>query len=231
MFDLNEEIVKWRTALAESEKCSKPDLDELEAHLRDEIEQLTAAKVSQEESFLLARRRLGDARSLEDEFAKINGVYILRRRFVWMVAGVLVYMLARCLGGAAGNAGALFAVLAGSQASVAAAIGVLAAALGFAIVVLLLVYLACKRGPGIPRFDRLTCGPRGKIILSALVLLTVFAFGSTAVLSSILMARAMRPDEIGRIAEIFAYARLIVSLLLPVALVALLARLRTTAAG
>ena len=227
MFDLNEEIAKWRTALAESEKCSKPDIDELETHLRDEIEQLTAAKLSQEESFLLARRRLGDAGSLENEFAKVNGGYILKRRLVWMVAGGLVYVLARSLGGAAGNASVLFAVLAGSRASVAGAIGVFAAALSFSVV-LLLVYLVCERWRGISRFDRLACGLRGKIVLLGLVLLVVLMVGSIVLLSSFVMDRTMPANEIGRIAEIFAYARLIVSLLLPVALVALLARLRTT---
>ncbi len=29
MFDLNEEITKWRRSLAESEKCSKADIDDL----------------------------------------------------------------------------------------------------------------------------------------------------------------------------------------------------------
>ncbi len=46
MFDLNEQITKWRTTLAESEKCSKPDIDELETHLREEIEHLTPAGLS-----------------------------------------------------------------------------------------------------------------------------------------------------------------------------------------
>ena len=46
MFDINEQIKKWRCALAQSEAFSKSDVDELESHLREEIERLIALKLS-----------------------------------------------------------------------------------------------------------------------------------------------------------------------------------------
>ena len=59
MFNLNEKIIKWRSNLAQSETLAVSDLDELENHLREEIEQLTTLKLSDEEAFLVASHRLG----------------------------------------------------------------------------------------------------------------------------------------------------------------------------
>jgi len=38
MFDLNEQIIKWRSNLAQSQTLGSSDIDELESHLREEIE-------------------------------------------------------------------------------------------------------------------------------------------------------------------------------------------------
>ena len=54
MFDINEQIIKWRSNLAQSETLAGSDIDELENHLREEIEDLTDLKLSSEEAFLIA---------------------------------------------------------------------------------------------------------------------------------------------------------------------------------
>jgi hypothetical protein len=94
MFDLNEQIIKWRSNLAQSQTLGSSDIDELESHLREEIEHLTGLKLSEEEAFLVATHRLGSTDSLAGEYAKINRSSIFRRRLSLMITGILTYLLA-----------------------------------------------------------------------------------------------------------------------------------------
>jgi len=94
MFDLNEQINKWRSNLAQSQTLGSSDIDELECHLREETENLTALKLSDEEAFLVATYRLGDTARLSDEYAKINRGKSFRQNVSWMITGILTYQLA-----------------------------------------------------------------------------------------------------------------------------------------
>jgi len=94
MFDLNEQINKWRSNLAQSQTLGSSDIDELECHLREETENLTALKLSDEEAFLVATYRLGDTARLSDEYAKINRGKSFRQNVSWMITGILTYLLA-----------------------------------------------------------------------------------------------------------------------------------------
>ena len=70
MFDLNRQIDLWKRAFAAKGTCSTDELEELESHLRDEIETMTAAGLSQEEAFAKSIARLGDPHAVCREFAK-----------------------------------------------------------------------------------------------------------------------------------------------------------------
>jgi len=94
MFDLNEQIIKWRSNLAQSETLGSSDIDELESHLREEIESLKCLKLSDEEAFLVSTYRLGDTACLSDEYAKINRGKRFRQNVSWMITGILTYLLA-----------------------------------------------------------------------------------------------------------------------------------------
>jgi len=94
MFDLNEQIDKWRSNLAQSQTLDNSDINELESHLREEIENLTALKLSDEEAFLIATYRLGDTAGLSDEYEKINRGKRFRQNVSWMITGILTYLLA-----------------------------------------------------------------------------------------------------------------------------------------
>ncbi len=76
-FDLNQNIRQWRDALAQSATMRAEELDELEHHLRDSMTQLRERPLTEEESFLIAARRLGGGEILTREFAKegMNGPY------------------------------------------------------------------------------------------------------------------------------------------------------------
>jgi hypothetical protein len=94
VFDLNEQISKWRSNLAQSQTLGKPDIDELESHLQEEIENLTVLKLSGEEAFMVATHRLGGMDMIASEYAKINCGKRLKRNVSWMITGILVYLLA-----------------------------------------------------------------------------------------------------------------------------------------
>lgn len=94
MRNVDEQIEQWRNGLAESELLAGSDVSELENHLRDEMGHLKTSGLSDEETFLVARRRLGDTAALADEFAKVNGSRRLTNHLWGMIAGVLACLLA-----------------------------------------------------------------------------------------------------------------------------------------
>ncbi len=80
MFDLENAIAAWRRDLASREIPADDTLDELEAHLRDDLDAQLAAGISPEAAFSDALRRLGDPASLKSEFHKNAWFGETRRR-------------------------------------------------------------------------------------------------------------------------------------------------------
>ena len=70
---LDEGVQQWRASLARGRVIDATDLDELEEHLRDQAEDLTASGLSEDEAFLIALKRLGAADRLTAEFAREHG--------------------------------------------------------------------------------------------------------------------------------------------------------------
>jgi hypothetical protein len=104
MFDLDQQIVRWKSAFAKKAACSSDELLELESHLREEIAALVAAGRSEQEAFCESVARLGDPAKIGGEFAKNES------RFVWdgvalqgnSVAVILAGLAAILLGFAVG---------------------------------------------------------------------------------------------------------------------------------
>ncbi|MCE7993269.1 MAG: hypothetical protein HEP71_14885 [Roseivirga sp.] len=67
-FDLISVISDWRSDLASSGSLTKEDLDELESHMLDEMDQLTRHPLSQKEAFLVARERIGSRSDLSQPY-------------------------------------------------------------------------------------------------------------------------------------------------------------------
>jgi hypothetical protein len=67
---LEEQIDQWRTYLRRRQAIHSVDVAELEDHLREQIEGLTAAGLATDEAFLVAVKRMGDLDSLSREFAR-----------------------------------------------------------------------------------------------------------------------------------------------------------------
>jgi hypothetical protein len=64
------QIAEWRAYVARAHAVNGHDVDELEAHLRDQIAELDAAGLSADEAFLVGVKRMGDLDSLSREFAR-----------------------------------------------------------------------------------------------------------------------------------------------------------------
>jgi hypothetical protein len=98
MSDVEKRIEQWRVDLAGSECLGRAEVQELESHLREEIQNLRTAGLSDEEAFLVGRRRLGDRAALEQEFAKVNPHRRLAHRLYWMILGMLTWFVVWPLG-------------------------------------------------------------------------------------------------------------------------------------
>ncbi len=70
MDDLEPQIAEWRAYVAKAPALNGRDVDELDAHLRDQIAELGAVGLTGDEAFLVAVKRMGDLDSLSREFAR-----------------------------------------------------------------------------------------------------------------------------------------------------------------
>jgi len=74
MFDLNQAISEWRKKMIAGGINPPAVLDELENHLREDVEQQVRAGASQKQAFDMAVNRIGKSDLLKAEFAKISGL-------------------------------------------------------------------------------------------------------------------------------------------------------------
>lgn len=68
--ELERQIMQWRSFLQAHPALGDGDLDELEDHLRDRIDDLRSRGLTPDEAFLIAVRRLGRVDQLSREFAR-----------------------------------------------------------------------------------------------------------------------------------------------------------------
>jgi|ERR1019366_3182572 hypothetical protein len=72
MFDLEQSITEWRKQTLAAGIRSPAPLEELEIHLREDIEQQRQSGVAAQSAFELAVQRVGHAGALQNEFKKIS---------------------------------------------------------------------------------------------------------------------------------------------------------------
>ena len=70
MDDTETQIAAWRAYMAKAPVVDGRDVDELEAHLRDQMAELDTAGLTSDEAFLVAVKRMGDLDTLSREFAR-----------------------------------------------------------------------------------------------------------------------------------------------------------------
>jgi hypothetical protein len=89
-FDLNAAIENWRQELAGQLNLASDDRRELETHLLDTVAELQRRGLNDEESFWLARRRVGQPQQLDEEFVKADPGKVWRERVFWMWMAVFL---------------------------------------------------------------------------------------------------------------------------------------------
>lgn len=91
MFELNQEIEKWKDHLQQTKSLKEDDVQEIKSHLIDSVLDLTENGLSQEEAFFVAKHRIGDVSALNSEYAKVNKGHVWRRRFTWLITGYFLF--------------------------------------------------------------------------------------------------------------------------------------------
>jgi hypothetical protein len=94
MFELEEAIRKWRQQMAADGVGTAELLNELESHLRDDVEQQVASGIEAEQAFESAIGRIGEGQALQSEFAKVDRARNITKRAILTFAGVGDHYLA-----------------------------------------------------------------------------------------------------------------------------------------
>lgn len=217
MFDLNHEIAEWKRSLGQSESVMGPDLDELESHLRDQIDHLSLASLSLQEALLVAKHRLGDAGNLPGEFAKVNGSSIFRRRLQWMLLGVLAYLLIFDLSHLASLAGTLGAFGAGFHGYTSGWIGQIVQFLMILIGLFVIVILLKS-----PVLGRMARSATGSVFIGSIVIVGSLLLLAARMGVPLLTARFVRAEDYGQCALIQHVFTLAYSAVMPMLVVTLL---------
>ena len=89
-FDLTVAIENWRNELAAQPNLASDDRRELETHLRDAVAGFQQRGLNDEESFWLARHRVGQSQQLGEEFVKVDPVKVWRERVFWMLLAIFL---------------------------------------------------------------------------------------------------------------------------------------------
>jgi hypothetical protein len=82
MFNLDQAIVEWRRQMATGGIKAPSILDELESHLREDVEQQTRMGINAECAFEVAVKKIGPANALRNEFKKSSVAGVLEKLMI-----------------------------------------------------------------------------------------------------------------------------------------------------
>lgn len=91
-FNLKENIKIWKSELSQSSNMTLDNINELESHLHDEIDQLLKLGLNTEESLLIAKNRIGNTKRLTTEFSKVNKGVLFRNKIIPYLKGILLFV-------------------------------------------------------------------------------------------------------------------------------------------
>jgi hypothetical protein len=95
MFNLEQSITDWRRQMLAAGIKTPVPLEELESHLREEIERQMKTGLNPQDAFTSAVQKIGQAGILKTEFAKAGGIIPERlKQFFFTLAGIPYYQLA-----------------------------------------------------------------------------------------------------------------------------------------
>jgi hypothetical protein len=93
MFDLEQSIADWRRQMLAAGIKTPVPLEELEIHLREEIEQQMKSGLNEQKAFEIAVGGFGQASALKREFQKANPLTIKRKRISAIAAGIIAILI------------------------------------------------------------------------------------------------------------------------------------------
>ncbi len=96
MFNLEKEIQKWKKSLRKNKSFEDGSIEELESHLRDEIQSKIAEGFSEEQAFRDAVKSFGNVKKLNKEYSKSTSPLYQNRKTnfgeIWMPALFMNYI-------------------------------------------------------------------------------------------------------------------------------------------
>ncbi len=104
MFELEKAIAEWRRQMLRAGIKAPVPLDELESHLREEIEDQMRSGINAMPAFQMAVERIGQAEALKGEFKKVGGIpldFMTMASIAWIGAVIFLafILLARVFSG------------------------------------------------------------------------------------------------------------------------------------
>lgn len=228
MFNLNKAIAEWSQNLARGGTCRRSDITELEGHLREEVEHLKGSGLTEEEAFLVAARRLGDTKTLTEEFAKINAGTVWCHRLFWMAVGILSYCILKFLILATSGACVWIAAVNGLKGYSLGMVKIASSATILSAVLFLIYSVAKQGGHRIEHW--LNCASKTRMRRSLLAITSLALVLALVFLGRIFIphitARTLGVRVYGEMAMLLTLFNLVWSVLLPGLLVLLIFRLR-----
>ena len=215
MFDMNEQIKVWRSELSHKQTLEKSDIDELENHLREEIERLAESELTQEEAFMVAAHRLGHSESLSEEFAKINTSVIWRKRLFRVGTIVFAWIILTYIWQVVSLAGLLLGAFAGLRGYPLNIVEILSQVTFLGIVLFALYLISRKKDIDRISFSKITDSVCGKFMLFIIVFVIVLGILAFKTLIIAMTARILNPQEFREISMVKAYQELIIPIFLP----------------
>tara|TARA_B110000211_G_C13981667_1_gene509690 strand:+ start:405 stop:1118 length:714 start_codon:yes stop_codon:yes gene_type:complete len=91
-FNLENNIQNWKSILTKKKNLTKSNIIELENHLIDLIDDLESKGLNKEESFIIARKRIGKIDDICLEFDKVNDNYSFINQSIPYLKGALIYI-------------------------------------------------------------------------------------------------------------------------------------------
>lgn len=218
MFCVEEAIKSWKLELAERQTMTASDIEELEAHLRDEMDSLSVAGLSEEESFFIASRRIGSPDGLSREYAKINTEVIWRNRFFWMIMGIVLMQFFSTCANFFARGGALIGCQLIGWSSLT--VGVIAAAIQIATMLWLCLglYFAAVK---LSVFQRLRQKTRIRIIIVVIGLNVLLGLGA-GIGYNLLLVRMFGAEKLGQLYLGYNYSTYGLAILWPIVWLTLL---------
>lgn len=91
-YNLKENIEIWKSELSKKSNLTLDNINELESHLFDEIDQLKQQGLNTEEALLIAKNRIGNVRDLCVEYGKVNRNFHFRNKITPYLQGALFFV-------------------------------------------------------------------------------------------------------------------------------------------